>query len=194
MIRSMLDKMSLSLARRRQNLGALGALGKPCIIYPTVSFTFHRHISIGAYARIGRECHLDGEGGITIGDGVIFAPRVAVLSSSHVFDDADLLPYSAEDKKAPVTIGPGAWIGWGAIIMPGVEIGAGAVVAAGAVLTKSVGPGEIAGGNPAKVIAQRSNAARVQDLADQDRFYLKAVLAGDARRAGRGDIRRFMIQ
>ena len=36
--------------------------------------------------------------------------------------------------------------------MPGVEIGDGCVVGAGAVVTKSVPPGSVVAGNPAKII------------------------------------------
>jgi len=52
----------------------------------------------------------------------------------------------------PVHIGRNAWIGVGAIILPGVTIGENAVVAAGAVVTKDVAPNTIVGGNPAKLI------------------------------------------
>ena len=44
------------------------------------------------------------------------------------------------------------WIGHGAIVLPGVTIGHGAVVGAGAVLTSSLGPYDIAVGNPARVM------------------------------------------
>lgn len=36
--------------------------------------------------------------------------------------------------------------------MPGVTIGQGAIVAAGSIVTKSVAPGTVVGGNPAKYI------------------------------------------
>lgn len=38
------------------------------------------------------------------------------------------------------------------MILKGVTIGRGAVVGAGAVVTKSIGPGEIVVGNPARVV------------------------------------------
>jgi len=45
-----------------------------------------------------------------------------------------------------------AYIGSGSQIMPGVTIGTGALVAAGSIVTKSVPPGMVVGGNPARVI------------------------------------------
>lgn len=45
-----------------------------------------------------------------------------------------------------------AYIGAGSQIMPGVTIGAGSIVAAGSIVTKSVPPKTVVGGNPAKHI------------------------------------------
>ena len=45
-----------------------------------------------------------------------------------------------------------AYIGSWSHIMPGVTIGEGSLVAAGSVVTKSVAPGTVVGGNPAKFI------------------------------------------
>lgn len=53
---------------------------------------------------------------------------------------------------APVTICNKSWIGMRSVILKGVEIGEGAIVAAGSVVTKSVPPWTIVGGNPARVI------------------------------------------
>ena len=47
-----------------------------------------------------------------------------------------------------------AWIGAGAIILPGVTIHKGAIVGAGSVVTKDVPPYSIVAGNPARVIRQ----------------------------------------
>jgi acetyltransferase-like isoleucine patch superfamily enzyme len=47
-----------------------------------------------------------------------------------------------------------AWIGAGAIILPGVTIGENSIVAAGAVVSTSVPDNTIAGGIPARVIKE----------------------------------------
>lgn len=49
-------------------------------------------------------------------------------------------------------IGENAFIGGRSIILPGIEIGEGSLVAVGSVVTKSVPPRTMVGGNPAKVI------------------------------------------
>jgi acetyltransferase-like isoleucine patch superfamily enzyme len=58
-------------------------------------------------------------------------------------------------ETARVVVRDGAWIGAGAIVLPGVEIGEGAVVAAGAVVTRSVEPETLVGGIPAAVIKEQ---------------------------------------
>jgi putative colanic acid biosynthesis acetyltransferase WcaF len=55
----------------------------------------------------------------------------------------------------PITVRRGAWVCARAFVGPGLEIGEYAVVAAAAVVVKSVGPREIVGGNPAKLIKMR---------------------------------------
>lgn len=55
---------------------------------------------------------------------------------------------------APIKICDNAWIGMNCIILKGVTIGEGAIVGAGSVVTKSVLPWTIVGGNPAKVIKE----------------------------------------
>ena len=55
----------------------------------------------------------------------------------------------------PVLIEDYAVLFAGAMVMPGVTLGRGAVVMAGAVVTKSVPPMRIVGGNPAADIGAR---------------------------------------
>jgi phosphonate metabolism protein (transferase hexapeptide repeat family) len=58
-------------------------------------------------------------------------------------------------KSKRVQIGHDAWIGHGAIIMPGISVGDGAVVAAGTIVTKNVEPYAIVAGVPARRIKWR---------------------------------------
>jgi acetyltransferase-like isoleucine patch superfamily enzyme len=55
-------------------------------------------------------------------------------------------------RSAPILIKKGAFIGTQSIILKGVEIGEQSIVAAGSVVSKSVPPFEIWGGNPARFI------------------------------------------
>lgn len=141
----------------------------------TARFTFPYKIKIGSWVRISKRCYLNGEGGITIGDGTILAPEVVILSSTHRHKQDKYLPYDEYDEFRPVTIGRGVWIGHRAMIVPGVTIGDGAIIAMGAVVTKNVTEGTIVGGNPAKVLGTR-DAALIKTMVKQERYYLKAVI------------------
>jgi acetyltransferase-like isoleucine patch superfamily enzyme len=97
-------------------------------------------------------CYYQAKNGIEIGRGVIWGPGVKFISANH--DPADMSQFLPDP---PIVIGPGVWIGAGAIILPGVEIGQGCIIGAGAVITKSFGPGLIIAGNPGRII-KKNNA------------------------------------
>jgi phosphonate metabolism protein (transferase hexapeptide repeat family) len=80
-------------------------------------------------------------------------------ASAYFEGERDEDEFFATRRARPVTIGHDAWIGHGAIVLPGRTVGIGAVVAASAVVTKDVAPYAIVAGNPARVIRQRFPAA-----------------------------------
>lgn len=76
-----------------------------------------------------------------------------------VIMDSDLHPIAGRAlENKPVVIGDDVWIGCRCIILKGVEIGHGAIIAAGSVVTKSIPPGTIAAGVPARVISQHTGS------------------------------------
>ena len=60
--------------------------------------------------------------------------------------------------SSPIVIEDDAFIGTNCIILKGVVIGARSIIAAGSVVTKSIPPDCMAGGNPAKVIRNLDNS------------------------------------
>ncbi len=60
--------------------------------------------------------------------------------------------YPNYDVFGMVEIGDYCYIGTNSLIMPGVKIGNGSMVAAGSVVTKSVPPNMVVGGNPARIL------------------------------------------
>ena len=70
----------------------------------------------------------------------------------HVFDDAF---FPGPSWTGDTIIGNDVWIGAESLIMPGMHIADGAVIASRAVVSKNVGPYEIWGGNPARLIKRR---------------------------------------
>lgn len=110
--------------------------------------------------RIGRDVYIADDliiveelaehGNIAIGDRVSFAPRITLVTSSH--PNQSRVAAVAPVSRGPITIEHDAWIGAGAVILPGVRIGAGAVVGANSVVTHDVNPLEVVAGQPARVI------------------------------------------
>lgn len=84
---------------------------------------------------------------ITIGDDVTMAPRVHILAH-----DASTCAIVGHARIGNVDIGNNVFVGAGSIILPGVNIGDNVVIGAGSVVSKSIPSGNVAAGNPAKVI------------------------------------------
>lgn len=123
-----------------------GTLDQTSYIMPPFQIDFGCQIKIGKNVFVNHSLTCMAAGGITIDDGVMIGPNVRIVTDNHDFENRMVL------RCKPVHIGRNAWIGVGAIILPGVNIGENAVVAAGAVVTKDVAPNTIVGGNPAKFI------------------------------------------
>jgi len=95
------------------------------------------------------------ETNLIIGDRVAFAPNVHIILSAHPNNSRlhnYITEYPAIHKQGKILIGHDAWIGMGAIILPGIKIGNFAIVGAGAVVTKDVPAKAIVVGNPARVL------------------------------------------
>jgi acetyltransferase-like isoleucine patch superfamily enzyme len=93
----------------------------------------------------------DTQSRLVIGDRVAVSPRVTFVMHSAP-NWSRIRPY-VNEKRGGIRIGDDAWIGTGAVILPGIEIGAGAIVASNAVVTKHVPDYSVVGGVPARPIA-----------------------------------------
>ena len=96
------------------------------------------------------------------------ANNVQIFSGgNHRTDFVSTFTFSAEVvgiTKGHVVIGNDVWLGKGCTIMSGVTIGDGAVVSANAHVVKDVGPYEIVGGNPARLIRRRFSDEQITAL------------------------------
>src|SRR3954468_19473621 len=110
-----------------------------------------RNLRFGRNVFVNHGCTAMDLGGIEIGDDVMIAPNVHLISSGHPLDPATR---RSRITTAPVRIGRGAWIAAGAMVLQGVTVGDDAVVAAGAVVTKDVPARTLVAGVPARVIRE----------------------------------------
>lgn len=127
----------------------------PWIVHYTATVRYPNRINFGKGSHVGysRNSYFDARNGIEVGENVLFATGVSLISMSHDPHNYEL--YTEDD---PIIIGKNSWIAQNAIILSGVELGEHTVVAAGAVVTKSFPEGnQILGGVPAKVIKKLGN-------------------------------------
>ena len=132
------------------------------MIFKRMTDFYWRYIATPeAYARhigvtIGEDCFISTRRWgtepylITVGSHVQVTRDVAI--HTHGGGQAIRKDHPDFDVFGKVVINDWAYIGASSQIMPGVTIGEGALVAAGSIVTKSVPPHTVVGGNPARVI------------------------------------------
>jgi virginiamycin A acetyltransferase len=109
---------------------------------------------------VGPRCQL---GLVYLCRDVLLASNVQIPSGgkTHYFDDPTRPIREQGGERRMVTVGEGAWVGTGAIVLA--DVGKGTVVAAGSVVTKPLPDNVIAAGVPARVIRSRFESAGAAD-------------------------------
>ena len=116
----------------------------------------HLHLGEGVY--INSNMMLVDDGHIHIGSKVMFGPDVIITTANHPIDP--VLRARGLQYNKDVWIGDNAWIGAGAIILPGVHIGKNTVIGAGSIVTKDIPDDVVAVGNPCRVMRPVSERDR----------------------------------
>jgi acetyltransferase-like isoleucine patch superfamily enzyme len=124
------------------------SVDKSSTVFTPFHTNFGKHISIGKNVFINHGCTFLDLGGITIEDDVLIATNVQLISETHSLNPSERKAL----VLAPILIKENAWIGAGAIILPGVTVGKNSVVAAGAVVSKDVPDNTVVAGIPAKIV------------------------------------------
>lgn len=112
-----------------------------------IVFCNPRSVTMGPGCFVNNHVYFDA-GPVSIGKNVTIGPRTVFLTGAH-----DIGPPSrraSDGEHLTTTIGDGAWIGAGVILLPGVSVGAGCVVGAGAVVTSDCAPHGVYAGVPAR--------------------------------------------
>ncbi|MFB9768596.1 sugar O-acetyltransferase [Lactiplantibacillus modestisalitolerans] len=87
---------------------------------------------------------------ITIGDRVLFGPRVGLYTASHPIDA--VIRGEALEYAQPITIGNDVWLGGNVVVNPGVTIGNNVVIGSGSIVTHDIPDNVVAVGNPCRVL------------------------------------------
>ncbi len=141
---------STASAEERQDIlrERLAFVGEGAAIRPPFHCDYGFNIRLGRNAFLNFNCVILDVVGVEIGEGAQIGPAVQIYAADH---PTDLAARRQElEYGRPVTIGAFAWVGGGAIILPGVSVGAGAVVGAGSVVTRDVPADTTVAGNPAR--------------------------------------------
>lgn len=136
-----------------------GTMDEPSLILPPFTVSFGKHVHFGKWCFVNRGATFLDDNHITFGDHVAVGPNVQFITATHPLKSEDRIklkpdqfpPFEVVNIAHPISVGDFAWIGAGAIIMPGVTIGARAVVGAGSIVTKDVPANMVVVGNPARI-------------------------------------------
>jgi maltose O-acetyltransferase len=130
----------------------LGHLGDGASIVPPFACDYGYNITLGEEAFVNFNAVFLDCAPIKVGDRAQIGPAVQLLAADHPLDPQTRRE-GLENAK-PITIGDDAWLGGGAIVLPGRSVGAGAVIGAGSVVTRDIPPNTVAVGNPCRVIRE----------------------------------------
>jgi len=130
-------------------------VGNNTVIQSGFRFGLKETLIIGNNCEINENVYIQSA---IIGDYVLIAQNVSILSVTHKFNDRDLpIIEQGFSTVQPVLIEDDVWIGRNVTIMPGLRLGKGSIIGTGAVVTKDVPPYKIMGGIPARIINERGN-------------------------------------
>ncbi|MYZ39611.1 acyltransferase [Streptomyces sp. MnatMP-M17] len=137
-------------------------LGEHCVIGEHVTLTAgmmpgldlgpETVLTLGNGVVLGRGSHVIADTTVTIGADTYCGPYVYITSTNHSYDDPKVPVGKQWPRMEPVEIGPGCWLGTGAVILPGARLGRNVVVAAGAVVRGEVADHAVVAGAPARVV------------------------------------------
>lgn len=149
---------------------AFATCGQNVTVGRNTTFSGIENIFVGNNVCIGaNSVFLTTRAKIKIGDHVMMAPGVNIITGNHridiigrYMDEITDSEKRAEDDEDVVFEGDN-WIGTNAVILKGVTIGKGAIISAGAVVSKDVPAYAIVGGVPAKVIKMRFDEEQIKE-------------------------------
>lgn len=111
-----------------------------------------KNVTIGECCSINTGVYILARCRVQIGNRVTLSARSMLIDSG-----LDMYSKQRSHVEGFITLEDDAWIGAGAIILPGVVVGRGSIVGAGSVVTKSVPAHCVVAGNPARLLKNLSD-------------------------------------
>lgn len=130
--------------------------GENTFFEPNFRCEYGYRITIGDNFYANFDCVILDSANVTIGDNVLFGPRVSIYCTNHAVDPIERINGACYAK--PITIGNNVWIGGGVNITQGVTIGNNSIIGAGSLVNKDIPDNVIAAGVPCKVIREITEA------------------------------------
>jgi putative colanic acid biosynthesis acetyltransferase WcaF len=118
-------------------------VGQGVYIKPRVNIHLPWKLAIGDHTWIGEEVFILNFEPVTIGEHCCISQRAFLCTGNHDYRDPAM-----SYRNAPITIGPGAWVGAQVFVAPGVTVGSEAVVTAGSVVVTDLPAAMVCSGNP----------------------------------------------
>ena len=121
-------------------------------------------VEIQKNAAVGKHCKISSHTficeGVTIEDDVFVGHNVTFINDTYprATTPQGRLQTDSDWKVEPTLVKKGASIGSGATILPNLTIGENALVGAGSVVIRTIPPGAVVAGNPARVLKKNKPA------------------------------------
>ena len=129
-----------------------GSTGVAPDLKPNFRCEFGRNIHVGDHFYANYDAVILDGAKVTIGDRVLFGPKVGLYTSNHSFDAREREIGGCIAK--PITIGSRCWLAANVTVLPGVTIGDDVIIGAGSVVTHDIPSNVIAVGNPCHVLRE----------------------------------------
>lgn len=113
---------------------------------------FTNRISIGIHSFVNRNCFIDNNAMVSIGNNCAVAYNVSLITTNHSIDYANKRGGAIDPLT--IQIKDGCWIGANSLILPGTIIESGCVIAAGSVVRGVCKANCLYAGVPARIIRE----------------------------------------
>lgn len=107
-------------------------IGRGASVHIGCHFACAGGFSLGLNSTVNQFCHLDNRGGLHIGVNVSVSPRGVFITADH-----DIYRPTFCGRTGTIRVEDHAFIGYGAVHLPGIVVARGSVIGASALVTKS---------------------------------------------------------